>query len=202
VLASPTLPRWWRAWYPRRRRRRTTAPALRRSYQRTWQWLWVRGINTTRLEGILPTDCATDEVGNATRRYAARPWLRWATQTSRGRPRRCESSTHPHGLTMLPWAPSQRSNRQWTWDSGWRVVVIPGIFTLVLNGGDGRRWCRRRPHEWPELRGAIPPTTHAGLGEETGRDDESEPDRKGPPASASGRSAKRADAILSRWSHV
>jgi hypothetical protein len=120
-------------------------PALRRSYQRTWQRLWVRGINTTRLEGILPADCAADEVGNATRRYAARPRLRRAIQTSRGRPRRCESSTHPHGLTMLLWAPSQRSNRQWTWNSGWRVVAIPGIFTLVLNGGDGRRWRRRRP---------------------------------------------------------
>jgi hypothetical protein len=71
------------------------------------------------------------------------------------------------------------------------------IAHACLNSGD-----LTATEEVPELRGAIPPTTRTGIGEETRREDEGEPDCEGPPASASGRSAKRVDALQSRWPHV
>jgi hypothetical protein len=51
------------------------------------------------------------------------------------------------------------------------------------SGRRGAR-CARRLYEPPKLRGAIAPTTRAGIGEGTGRGDEGEPDREGPPGGA------------------
>jgi hypothetical protein len=56
-------------------------------------------------------------------------------------------------------------------------------FQAVITVGERAR-CARRPYERPELRGAIPRFRCTGIGEETGRGNRDEPDREGPPISA------------------
>jgi hypothetical protein len=91
--------------------------------------------------------------------------------------------------------------RRFPWGTGRVGLLFYLSVEPDFRGRSGRRrarcvWC---PYERPKLRGAIPPTTRAGIGEEIGRGNGDEPDREGPPVSAT---ATRAHTTYSPIPHT